>query len=58
MLVTDYGLEAGLAGYNGGDRQAKRWLRGGRADSLLHRETADYVPAILKLYREYRNARL
>ncbi len=57
MLVTDYGLEAGLAGYNGGDRQAKRWLRGGRTDSLLPRETAYYVPAVLKIYREYRNAR-
>jgi soluble lytic murein transglycosylase len=58
MLITDYGLEAGLAGYNGGGRQAKRWLRGGRADSLLHPETAYYVPAVLKIYREYRNTRL
>jgi soluble lytic murein transglycosylase len=58
MLITDYGLEAGLAGYNGGDWQAKRWLRGGRTDSLLHRETANYVPSVLKIYREYRNTNL
>lgn len=58
MLVSEYGLEAGLAGYNGGDRQARRWRRGGRADSLLHPETAYYVPAILKIYREYRSLRL
>lgn len=58
MLVSEYGLEAGLAGYNGGDRQARHWRRGGRADSLLHPETAYYVPAILKIYREYRSLRL
>jgi len=57
-LVTDYGLEAGLAGYNGGDRQAKRWRHGGGANSSLHPETAYYVPAILKIYREYRQANL
>jgi hypothetical protein len=54
-LVTDYGLEAGLAAYNGGAVQAKRWLKGGSANSELHPETAYYVPAILKIYREYRN---
>lgn len=57
-LVTEYGLEAGLAGYNGGDRQARHWRRGGRTDSSLHPETAYYVPAILKIYREYQSLRL
>jgi soluble lytic murein transglycosylase len=57
-LITEYGLEAGLAGYNGGDRQAKRWLRGGGSNSELHPETAYYVPAILKIYREYRHSNL
>jgi soluble lytic murein transglycosylase-like protein len=47
-------LEAGLAGYNGGDRQAKRWQRGGRANGELHPETANYVPSVLKEYNEYR----
>jgi Transglycosylase SLT domain len=55
-LISAYGVEAGLAAYNGGDRQAKLWLRGGRANKLLHAETAYYVPAILRIYEEYRRA--
>ncbi|MDZ7288912.1 MAG: lytic transglycosylase domain-containing protein [candidate division KSB1 bacterium] len=55
MLVTDYGMEAGLAAYNGGEKQARLWLRGRTANALLHKETAYYVPAILKIYKEYRN---
>lgn len=53
-LIAAYGVEAGLAAYNGGDRQAKLWLRGGRANHLLHAETAHYVPAVLRIYEEYR----
>ncbi len=53
-LVSTYGVEAGLAAYNGGDRQAKLWLQGGRAKQLLHAETAYYVPAVLRIYEEYR----
>jgi soluble lytic murein transglycosylase len=53
-LISAYGVEAGLAAYNGGDRQAKLWLQGGRAKQLLHTETAYYVPAILRIYEEYR----
>jgi len=55
-LISTYGVEAGLAAYNGGDRQAKLWLQGGRANQLLHAETAYYVPAILRIYEEYRRA--
>jgi soluble lytic murein transglycosylase len=55
-LISNYGIEAGLAGYNGGDRQAKLWLQGGRANQLLHAETAYYVPAVLRIYEEYRRA--
>jgi len=58
QVITDYGLEAGLAAYNGGGRQAKRWLQGGSSNSQLHPETALYVPAILKIYREYRHLNL
>jgi len=53
-LIARFGLEAGLAGYNGGERQARFWLNGGRTNKQLALETAAYVPAILKLYREFR----
>jgi hypothetical protein len=53
-LISNYGVEAGLAAYNGGDRQAKLWLQGGRANQLVHAETAHYVPAVLRIYEEYR----
>lgn len=53
-LIANYGLEAGLAAYNGGGRQAKLWLQGGSANQLVHAETAHYVPAVLRIYEEYR----
>jgi soluble lytic murein transglycosylase len=53
-LIAEYGLEGGLAGYNGGGTQARRLLRG---SSDLHPETALYVPEVLKLYRSYRSMR-
>lgn len=42
-LIAEYGLEGGLAGYNGGVTQARRLLRG---SSELHPETAQYVPEV------------
>jgi hypothetical protein len=53
-LVGKYGVEPGLAAYNGGEKQAKRWANGGMNHALLPRETAYYVPAIMKLYKNYR----
>jgi soluble lytic murein transglycosylase len=53
-LVGKYGVEPGLAAYNGGAIQAKRWANGGMNHALLPRETAFYVPAIMKLYKNYR----
>ncbi|MCI0698793.1 lytic transglycosylase domain-containing protein [candidate division KSB1 bacterium] len=53
-MISNYGVEAGLAAYNGGDGQAKLWLQGGRAKQLVHAETARYVPAVLRIYEEYR----
>ncbi|MDZ7362580.1 MAG: transglycosylase SLT domain-containing protein [candidate division KSB1 bacterium] len=53
-LVGKYGVEPGLAAYNGGALQAKRWTNGGINHALLPRETACYVPAIMKLYKNYR----
>ncbi len=56
MLVAAYSLEGGLAAYNGGEWRAEQWLRAGRAPGILREETANYVPAILRLYDQYRRA--
>ena len=53
-LVSEYGLEGALAAYNGGSRRASRWLASGKQDHILYGETRRYVPAIVKLYEEYR----
>ena len=52
-LVSLYDVDGGLAAYNGGERRASMWLVSGKADGVLHKETAKYVPAIMKLYTEY-----
>jgi soluble lytic murein transglycosylase len=54
-LVKAYELDAGLAAYNGGERQAQRWLSSGRASGILHAETAAYVPSVLRIYKRYRH---
>ena len=51
-MISMYGLEGGLAAYNGGERKAALWLAGGFDDAVLHPETRDYVPAVLKIYQE------
>lgn len=53
-LVQVYNLDAGLAAYNGGEKHAQRWLRGGRAHGILPEETAAYVPSVLRIYEKYR----
>jgi soluble lytic murein transglycosylase len=52
-LVNQYGLEGGLAAYNGGEKQAAVWLANGKDDQYLWSETRKYVPAVRKLYGEY-----
>ncbi len=52
-LVNLYGVDGGLAAYNGGERRAALWLKKGKDDNVLWKETRGYVPAILKLYKEY-----
>ncbi len=52
-LVNQYGLEGGLAAYNGGEKQAAVWLANGKDDQYLWSETRKYVPAVRKLYEEY-----
>jgi soluble lytic murein transglycosylase len=51
-MINLYGLEGGLAAYNGGEKKAALWLAGGLDDAVLHPETRDYVPAVLKIYEE------
>ncbi len=53
MLIQRYGLEGGLAAYNGGEKQAALWLKNGKDDQYLWSETRQYIPAIQKLYDKY-----
>ncbi len=53
VLIEQYGLEGGLAAYNGGEKQASLWLQNGKDDQFLWSETRIYVPAIQKLYDIY-----
>lgn len=46
-------VDAGLAAYNGGQKQAALWLASGKSDGILWAETQHYVPAIMKLYLQY-----
>jgi soluble lytic murein transglycosylase-like protein len=57
-LVEMYGLEGGLAAYNGGEHRAALWLANDKADNILFQETKDYIPAILKLYQNYQQSSL
>ena len=54
-LIDEYHLDGGLAAYNGGVRQAQKWLASGRKDDVLVAETREYVPAVLKLYINFKN---
>jgi len=53
MLVERYGLDGGLAAYNGGEKQAALWIENGKNDQYLWSETRAYVPAVQKLYDTY-----
>lgn len=57
-LVEMYGLEGGLAAYNGGERRAALWLANDKAENILYQETKDYIPAIMKLYQNYQQSSL
>ena len=54
-LIEIYGLEGGLAAYNGGERKAALWLASNKAANILYKETQGYIPAVLKLYKNYQN---
>ena len=53
VLMEQYGLEGGLAAYNGGERQAALWLANGKDDQYLWEETRGYIPAVCQLYDQY-----
>ena len=54
-LIDAYGIEGGLAAYNGGPSRASRWLANEKAEGILPRETANYIPAVLAIYEDYKN---
>jgi soluble lytic murein transglycosylase len=54
-LIVLYDLDGGLAAYNGGEKRAAMWLASGRDDRILWEETRGYIPAVLKLYEQFRN---
>jgi len=53
-MVYMYEKDGGLAAYNGGPKIAELWLASDRNNKILWAETRDYVPAVLKLYYEFR----
>ncbi len=56
-LVKMFGKDGGLAAYNGGPRQARRWLAANRNNNVLFAETQFYIPSIMKLYNQFRAER-
>jgi len=57
-LIDLYDVDGGLAAYNGGEHRAALWIGSGKAHGILFEETASYVPAIQRLYQEFRDFRL
>jgi membrane-bound lytic murein transglycosylase MltF len=57
-LIENYDVDGGLAAYNGGERRAALWIGSGKAAGILPKETQEYVPAIQRLYEEYKDFRM
>ncbi len=57
-LISYYGVDGGLAAYNGGERQASLWIKNNKADGILWAETQNYIPAIIKLWDKYKQENL
>ncbi len=53
-LVGTYKQDGALAAYNGGPKRAALWLASNRNDSTLFKETRTYVPAVNRLYDQFR----
>lgn len=56
MLIEAYEVDGGLAAYNSGPRRAELWLASNRNNQVLYRETRGYIPAVLRLYDQFKNA--
>lgn len=56
MLIEAYQVDGGLAAYNSGPRRAEMWLASNRNDKILYRETRGYIPAVLRLYDQFKNS--
>ncbi len=50
-----YGLEGGLAAYNGGGVRVRKWIASGKDDNVLWAETRNYIPYVLKWYDEFKS---
>ena len=57
-LIQTYGVEGGIAAYNGGERKAAEWLASNKAKGILYKETANYVPAVLRYNNLYQKSQL
>jgi soluble lytic murein transglycosylase len=57
-FVSYYGVDGGLAAYNGGEKQAALWIKGNKQKGILWAETESYIPAIIKLWDKYREKNL
>ena len=57
-LVEVYGLEGGLAAFNGGEKRAAIWLANEKADGILLSETLNYKNHVLLLYEEFKTVTL
>jgi len=53
ILIGNYGVDVGLAAYNGGEAQARRWMATNFSPMSLCTETRNYVPAIITLCTHY-----
>lgn len=53
-LISYYGIEGGLAAYNGGEKNAALWIKSNKAKGILLSETQNYIPAVIKLWDKYR----
>jgi len=53
-LIHAYEIDGGLAAYNGGEKRAALWIKNNRRDeSILWEETRGYIPAVLRLYKQF-----
>jgi soluble lytic murein transglycosylase len=57
-LINYYDIDGGLAAYNGGEKLAALWIANHKADGILWAETRDYIPAVKKLYKKYKESSL